>query len=130
MDDWQWKKRAELVKQLEFFGVKKLTFISEYAKKPRILIKAKAEAGYDAERYRFGWDDPRGEDERLRGEAFIKENIKRARLSALYGQQQAMGMQNSTLGYSQMALAQQSMTDMGQAQLGGLGSQLAGGRFI
>ena len=136
MNDWQWKKRAELVKQLEFFGVKKLTFISEYAKKPRVLIKAKAEAGYDAERYRFGWDDPRGEDERLRGEDFIKENIRNSRLSALYGQQQAAGIQNSQLGYGQMELASRSMA-MGQSQFGSgfgglavLGSQLTGGRFI
>ena len=140
MNDWQWKKRAELVKQLKHFGVKKLTFISEYAKKPRILIKAKAETGYDDERYIFGWDDPR--------EDFIKQNIKasevarQAQASALYQTQLDRGIQGSVLGYHQMAMVQASLgmrgaSGMGQSQFGGglgglaaLGSQLTGGRFI
>ena len=42
MNDWQWKKRQLLVSQLEFFGCKKIKFISEYAKKPRVCIKEKA----------------------------------------------------------------------------------------
>ena len=122
IDDWQWKKRAELVKQLKHFGVKKLTFISEYAKKPRILIKAKAIFDYDAER--------------LRGEVYIRENMKasevarQAQASALYQTQLDRGIQGSVFGYHQMATDQQAI---GQAQLGGLcglGSQLTGGRFI
>jgi len=126
MNDWQWKKRVELVKQLKFFGAKKLTFISEYARKPRVLIKAKAIFDYDAER--------------LRGEAYIRDNIKasevarQAQASALYQTQLDRGIQGSVFGYIQRAAAQQAM---GQAQsaggLGGpdgLGSQLMGGRFI
>ena len=128
MNEWQWKKRAELVKQLKHFGVKKLTFISEYAKKPRVLIKAKAILDYDDERYSFGWDDPR--------EDFIKEKIRKASMIALCRQHQAMGTQNSQRTYEQMELARRSMA-MGQSQFGSgfgglavLGSQLTGGRFI
>ena len=119
MNDWQCKKRVELVKQLEFFGAKKLTFISEYAKKPRVLIKAKAILDYDDERYRFGWDDPR--------EDFIKENIRNASRIALCRQHQAMGTPNSQRTYEQMELARRSMA-MGQSQFGS--GFLAGGRFI
>ena len=42
MNNWKWKKKEALAEQLKFFGAKKQGFISVYAKKPRILCKAKA----------------------------------------------------------------------------------------
>lgn len=116
MDDWRWKKRQLLVSQLEFFGCKKINFISEYAKKPRILMVNKAEV------LTF---------------PLVRELVGVNQLSALYQEQCNRGMQNSSRGYEQMAMTSMAANGMGQAQfagglggLGGLVGQLTGGRFI
>tara|TARA_R110000751_G_scaffold73408_1_gene148428 strand:+ start:12769 stop:13119 length:351 start_codon:yes stop_codon:yes gene_type:complete len=80
MNDFRWKKRELLVKQLEFFGCKKVNFISEYAKKPRICIKNKVEV--------------------------TSVDSERATISDLYKQQMDNGMQRSSFGYNAMAAAQ------------------------
>ena len=77
MNDFKWKKRIELVNQLKFFGAKKLTFISEYAKKPRVLRTNKVK-------------------------------------------QLTVNSDRESMGLSQLPAL----------YLGGLGSQLTGGRFI
>ena len=96
MNNFRWKKRELLVKQLEFFGCKKVNFISEYAKKPRICIKNKVEV--------------------------TSVDSGRANISDLYQQQVDNGMQRSAFGYGAMAAA----SAMGQAHQGtyiGLGGQ-------
>jgi len=119
MNDFQWKKKALLTEQLKFFGAKKLTFISEYAKKPKITCRAFGLLPYN--------------------NASTRENANwaRAQLAALYQDQRNRGMQNSSCGYERMAVTAMLASGMGQAQFGGglggiagLGSQLIGGRFI
>ena len=46
MKSFQWKNKQSLAEQLKFFGAKKQGFISVYAKKPRILCKAKVERSW------------------------------------------------------------------------------------
>ena len=46
MKSFQWKNKQSLAEQLKFFGAKKQGFISAYAKKPRILCKAKVERSW------------------------------------------------------------------------------------
>lgn len=40
---FEWHKKSKLAEQLKFFGAKKQGFISVYAKKPRIRVKAKVD---------------------------------------------------------------------------------------
>jgi len=88
-NNWQWKKKERLVEQLKFFNYKPKRFISCYAKKPRISMKE--------DRYKI--------------------DLRIDPLIALYQDQLNRGMQNSTLGYTQMATA----GGLGGLGLGGLG---------
>ena len=101
MDDWKWKKRQLLVSQLEFFGCKKIKFISEYAKKPRICIKKKTPEAAS----------------------------NNCTLGDIYQQQMLMGVNRSTQGFNQMAQAQMNMNQSGLGQFGGMQGMSATSQF-
>ncbi len=87
MTRWQ---KERLTEQLKFFGAKKTKFISCYAKKPRIVCRVKLDLpNVDASARDNG-------------------NYAREQLSLLYGEQLGRGVQNSALGFNQMAVAQQA----------------------
>ena len=110
MNDWQWKKRAELSKQLKFFKAKKQKFISCYAGKPRIRMSI--------------------EFKQSASSIAIKSSRNgQLQLAAIYQNQLNRGMQNSALGYQQMVYAQQSMAAAQAGSMIGAGGIL-GGRFI
>lgn len=102
MNNWQWKKKATLAEQLKFFGAKKQKFISVYAKKPRILVKVKESA--DEALLRIG-----KEQQAERASSRSAEINRESQLASLYQQQIQMGTQRSSVGCSQMAVAQQGM---------------------
>ena len=81
----RWKKER-LAEQLKFFGAKKTEFISVYAKKPRILCKAKAKQLVSA-----------------------SHADGQAQLSTLYQTQINRGIERSAFGFSQMAQAQSAL---------------------
>lgn len=96
MTNWEKERLAE---QLKFFGAKKTKFISVYAKKPRIVCKAKVTSTpmqYGSERY----------------------------LGNLYQDQLNRGIQNSQFGFLQMSAARdaqfQSMSQTANLGLHGL----------
>jgi hypothetical protein len=101
----RWEKER-LAEQLKFFGAKKTEFISVYAKKPRILCKAKAKQLVSAS-YTAG----------------------QAQLSALYQTQINKGIERRLFGCNQMALAQRAMSNqLGYAQAIGMQNHgLSGG---
>tara|TARA_R110000764_G_scaffold210378_1_gene296307 strand:- start:40 stop:333 length:294 start_codon:yes stop_codon:yes gene_type:complete len=83
----RWKKER-LAEQLKFFGAKKTEFISVYAKKPRILCKAKAKQLVSASH--------------ATGQA-----TRQAQLSALY--QINRGIERGAFGFNQMTQAQSAL---------------------
>ena len=96
MNNWEKERLAE---QLKFFGAKKTKFISVYAKKPRIVCKAKVTSTpmqYGSERY----------------------------LGNLYQDQLNRGVQNSQFGFLQMSAARdahlQAMSQTANLGLSGL----------
>jgi len=107
----RWNKER-LAEQLKFFGAKKLGFISCYAKKPRILMTNTKKA--DDMLLSIG-----------RKQAISRQAVVDAGRMALYQQQTQMGMQNSQMGYMQMANMNMQQSGLGQAFCGGLGD-LAG----
>lgn len=104
----RWRKER-LAEQLKFFGAKKTEFISVYAKKPRILCKAKAKQLVSA-----------------------SHAAGQAQLSALYQTQINRGIERSTLGFNQMAQAQSALCNgFNQAYLyQGNTRGIFGGSFI
>lgn len=98
MTKWQ---KERLTEQLKFFGAKKTKFISVYAKKPRIVCRAKVK--------------------QVSSNRFIRESIgfdnKEIQLAALYNQQRQMGIHNSSLGYSQMAAMNHAHTTINNANM-------------
>lgn len=81
----RWKKER-LAEQLKFFGAKKTEFISVYAKKPRILCKAKAKQLVGA-----------------------SHTAGQTRLSTLYQTQINRGIERSAFGFNQMVQAQSAL---------------------
>ena len=81
----KWKKER-LAEQLKFFGAKKTEFISVYAKKPRILCKAKAKQLVSA-----------------------SHAAGQAKLSALYQTQINKNVERSAFRCYQMARAQSAL---------------------
>ena len=98
MNKFLWKKKIALAEQLKFFGASKVDFISVYAKKPRVLCKAK--------------DKPKEQSEFLQGGPVLNARLADARESALYQQQMTLGIQNSARGFIQMAGLQQANAQM------------------
>lgn len=96
MDFFQQKESEERTKQLKFFGAKKTSFISIYAKKPRVRISCNIKS-----------DTP--------------TTTRHDALLSLYNAQMQAGIERSSAGYNQMALAQQSMGNAASGQYNGLG---------
>ena len=104
----RWRKER-LAEQLKFFGAKKTEFISVYAKKPRILCKAKVKQLVSA-----------------------SHAAGQAQLSALYQTQINKGIERSALGFNQMAQAQSTLCsgfDQGLLYQGNMRG-IFGGSFI
>jgi hypothetical protein len=92
--DKPFNKATRLKEQLKFFGAKQKRFISVYAKKPRVRVKAKAE-------------NPRVYNK----SPDAREAAFQAQLSGLYNQQMQLGIQNSSMGFNQMIGAQRAQFD-------------------
>jgi hypothetical protein len=110
----RWSKER-LAEQLKFFGAKKIGFISCYAKKPRILMVNTKKIEYKVN---------------------ASEVARQSHILSLYQNQLDRGLQNSHIGYMQMAVAQrqQQMGLMGglvgmglaQVQFGGIMARCCG----
>ena len=87
MTNW---KKGRLAEQLKFFGAKKLRFISCYAKKPRIICKAKVNQSASS----------------IAMKARIDDHMQ---MAALYQEHVGRGTQNSAFGFNQMAQQLQQM---------------------
>jgi len=98
---FDWEKKGSLSEQLKFFGAKKQSFISCYAKKPRIVMKVKSIATMNP----------------------ATKLARDRQLSALYQSQLNRGTQHGALGFQQMAMAQ---TQSNNALCGGLGTYAQG----
>ena len=106
MTRWQKERLAE---QLKFFGAKKTKFISVYARKPRILCKAKVKksaASLAERRQQSGIDQQRA-------------------LQDLYNDQYLRGTQNTSAGFNSMIQAQMGISN----QLNSIGALSAYGAF-
>ena len=94
-----WLDKKRITEQLKFFGAKKQMFISVYAKKPRILVKITNKTHNST-------------NESAMNDCLANERERQ--LSALYRSQLNMGIANSSLGFNQMAQAQQAQYNQSQ----------------
>ena len=106
-DDFLWLKKKRLKEQLNFFNADKKGFISDYAKKPRILMKEKKQVN----------DFPVVDNHRYLRE-MREQQLNRGMQHSSIGYRQAamldMAMRQSALGHQQIAVHRRNEAAQGQ----------------
>ncbi len=109
MLDWRWKKKEAIKEQCSFFGYKPKRFISVYAKKPRILVKAKSKPVID-------YNNSNRDYLMRQGNSALLSNQASQDLSGGLGWLAAFGAAQASCGSAALAAHAQNQASL-QAQL-------------